>query len=178
MRKARFTEEQISFALRQAESGSPFVEVCRNIGVSKQTIYRWKRKYVGIGVAELRRIRQLEEENRKLKKIVAALSLDKHILQEVLSKKGLMPARKRPVAEYLIAVYKIDKRRACRLLKMHRSMFYFKSHTRDQQALLRIRLRDLAAVRVKYGYKRLCVLLRRIDFTQRRIPGLDRVQKV
>jgi putative transposase len=87
MRKARFTEEQISFAIRQAESGTPVVEVCRKIGVSEQTYYRWKRKYVGMGVSELRRIRQLEEENRKLKKIVADLSLDKHMLQEVLSKK-------------------------------------------------------------------------------------------
>ena len=89
MRKARFTEEQISFAIRQAESGTPVVEVCRKIGVSEQTYYRWKRKYVGMGVAELRRIRQLEEENRKLKRIVADLSLDKHMLQEVLSKKVL-----------------------------------------------------------------------------------------
>jgi putative transposase len=87
MRKARFTEEQISFAIRQAESGTPVVEVCRKIGVSEQTFYRWKQKYVGMGVAELRRIRQLEEENRKLKRIVADLSLDKHMLQEVLSKK-------------------------------------------------------------------------------------------
>ena len=87
MRKARFTEEQISFAIRQAESGTPVVEVCRKIGVSEQTFYRWKRKYVGMGVAELRRIRQLEDENRKLKRIVADLSLDKHMLQEVLSKK-------------------------------------------------------------------------------------------
>jgi putative transposase len=87
MRKSRFTEEQISFAIRQAESGTPVVEVCRKIGVSEQTFYRWKRKYVEIGVAELRRIRQLEEENRKLKRIVADLSLDKHMLQEVLSKK-------------------------------------------------------------------------------------------
>jgi len=87
MRKGRFTEEQISFAIRQAESGTPVVEVCRKIGVSEQTFYRWKRKYVGMGIAELRRIRQLEEENRKLKRIVADLSLDKHMLQEVLSKK-------------------------------------------------------------------------------------------
>lgn len=82
MRKARFTEEQISFAIRQAESGTPVVEVCRKIGVSEQTYYRWKRKYVGMGVSELRRIRQLEEENRKLKKIVADLSLDRGVRHE------------------------------------------------------------------------------------------------
>jgi len=65
MRKARFTEEQVSIAIRQAESGTPAAEVCRNIGVSEQTFYRWKRKYVGMGVAELRRIRQLEEEKQQ-----------------------------------------------------------------------------------------------------------------
>jgi len=85
--KKRFTEEQIAFALRQAEGGTPVTEVCRKMGVSEQSFYRWKRKYEGMGVAELRRLRQLEEENRKLKKLVADLSLDKHILQEVLAKK-------------------------------------------------------------------------------------------
>jgi putative transposase len=85
--KKRFSEEQIAFALRQAEGGIPVTEVCRKLGVSEQSFYRWKRKYEGMGVAELRRLRQLEEENRKLKKLVADLSLDKHILQEVLAKK-------------------------------------------------------------------------------------------
>jgi putative transposase len=85
--KKRFTEEQIAFALRQAEGGTPVTEVCRNMGVSEQSFYRWKRKYDGMGVTELRRLRQLEEENRKLKKLVADLALDKHILQEVLQKK-------------------------------------------------------------------------------------------
>jgi len=85
--KKRFTEEQIAFALRQAEGGTPVTEVCRKMGVSEQSFYRWKRKYDGMGVAELRRLRQLEEENRKLKKLVADLALDKHILQAVLQKK-------------------------------------------------------------------------------------------
>ena len=85
--KKRFSEEQIAFALRQAQGGTPVTEVCRKMGVSEQSFYRWKRKYEGMGVAELRRLRQLEEENRKLKKLVADLSLDKHILQEVLAKK-------------------------------------------------------------------------------------------
>jgi putative transposase len=87
MHKARFTEEQITYVLKQVESGKPVGEVCRQLGVSEQSFYRWKRKYQGIGIAELRRLRQLEDENRKLKKIVADLSLDKHILQDVLSKK-------------------------------------------------------------------------------------------
>jgi putative transposase len=85
--KKRFTEEQIAFALRQAEGGTPVAEVCRKMGVSEQSFYRWKRKYDGMGVAELRHLRQLEEENRKLKKLVADLALDKHIFQEVLQKK-------------------------------------------------------------------------------------------
>lgn len=87
MRKARFSEEQITYALKQVESGRPVGEVCRQLGVSEQSFYRWKRKYEGMGVAELRRLRQLEEENRKLKKIVADLTLDKHILQDVISRK-------------------------------------------------------------------------------------------
>ena len=87
MKRKRFSEEQIAFALRQAESGTAVTEVIRKLGVSEQTFYRWKRKYAGLGVAELRRLKQLEEENRKLKQLVADLSLDKQILQDELSKK-------------------------------------------------------------------------------------------
>ena len=87
MLKKTFTEEQIALALREAESGTPVTEVCRRMGVSEQSFYRWKRKYTGMGVAELRRLKQLEEENRKLKKIVADLMLDKQMLQDVLKKK-------------------------------------------------------------------------------------------
>jgi putative transposase len=86
MKRKRFTEEQISYALRQAESGTPVAEICRKLGVSEQTFYRWKKKYGGMGVAELRRLKQLEQENRKLKQIVADLTLDKQMLQDVLKK--------------------------------------------------------------------------------------------
>jgi putative transposase len=84
--EVRCTEEQIIQALRQAEAGTPAVEVCRKLGVSEQTFYRWKRQFAGMGVVELRRLRQVEEENRKLKQLVADLSLDKHMLQEALQK--------------------------------------------------------------------------------------------
>jgi putative transposase len=86
MGKKHFTEEQIAYALRQQEAGTPVVELTRKLGVSEQTFYRWKRKFAGLGVAELRRLRQLEEENKKLKQLVADLSLDKRMLQDVLSK--------------------------------------------------------------------------------------------
>jgi putative transposase len=88
MKKSRFTDEQIAFALRQAETGMPVKEVCRKMGIAEQTIYRWKKKYAGMGVAEVRKLRVLEEENRKLKQLVADLSLDKQMLQDVLRKKG------------------------------------------------------------------------------------------
>lgn len=87
MKKSRFTEEQIAHILRQAEAGVPVADLVRKNNVSEQTFYRWKKKYGGMGVAELRQLRMLEEENRKLKQLVADLSLDKAMLQEVISKK-------------------------------------------------------------------------------------------
>jgi len=87
MKKSKFSEEQIAFALRQAESGTAVSEVCRKMGISDATFFNWKKKYAGLGVSELRRLKQLEEENRQLKKLVADLSLDKQMLQEVVRKK-------------------------------------------------------------------------------------------
>jgi putative transposase len=87
MKPKRYSEEQIVYALRQAESGEKVVDICRKLGVSEQTFYAWRRKYAGMGMSELRELRQLREENRKLKQVVADLTLDKHMLQEVLAKK-------------------------------------------------------------------------------------------
>jgi putative transposase len=87
MKKSRFTDEQIAFAMRQAEAGVSPAEICRKMGVSEQTFYRWKKKFAGLGVAELRRLKQLEDENRRLKQMVADLSLDKQMLQDALKGK-------------------------------------------------------------------------------------------
>ena len=87
MKKSRFTDEQIVYALRLAESGTPVIDVCRQTGISEATFYTWKKKYADLGVTELRKLKQLEDENARLKRIVADLTLDKQILQEVVRKK-------------------------------------------------------------------------------------------
>jgi putative transposase len=85
--KKRYTEAQIALALRQAASGMPVTDIVRKMGVSDQTVYRWKKQYADMGVSEIHRLKELEEENRRLKRLVADLTLDKQILQDVLSKK-------------------------------------------------------------------------------------------
>ena len=87
MKASKFTEAQIAFVLRQAEEGTPIAEVCRKAGISDATFYNWRKKYAGLMPSEMKRLRQLEEENAKLKRSVADLSLDKAMLQDVLSKK-------------------------------------------------------------------------------------------
>lgn len=87
MKKSKFTEVQIAFALKQAETGTQVDEICRKLGISQATFFNWKKKFGGLGTNELRKLRQLEEENRQLKQLVADLSLDKQMLQDVLKKK-------------------------------------------------------------------------------------------
>ena len=88
MKRSKFSEEQIAYALRQAESETPVADTCRQIGVSEATYYLWKKKYAHLGVSELRRLRQVEDENRRLKQLVADLTLDKHMLSEALRNIG------------------------------------------------------------------------------------------
>ena len=159
MRKSHFTEEQIAYALRQAETGTAVTEVCRAMGVSEQTYYRWKKQYGGLGVQEIRRLKLLEEENRKLKQLVADLSLDKLMLQDVLEKnfKAWPSARAGPVSGM-----DLPGERAPRMCGAAiRSIVAPLPPIRGDQAMLRKRIRDLAAARVRYGYFRIYILLRR-----------------
>ena len=88
MKRSKFTEEQVAYVLRQAESGTAVEDICRSMGISQATFYIWKKKYGELGASEVRRLRQLEEENLRLKKLVADLTLDKSILQEVIKKRS------------------------------------------------------------------------------------------
>jgi len=159
MKRKRFSEEQIAFALRQAEGGATIEEICRKMGISEPTFGRWKKVYAGMGVTEIRRLKQLEDENAKLKRVVADLTLDKAMLQDVLRKKWRGPpfvAR----SHVICTVYDIGERRACKATGFPRSSQCDKPRG-DPQTELRMRLRDLAAGRVRYGYRRLHVLLLR-----------------
>ena len=87
MKRSRYSEEKILYALKQAESGTPVGDVCRQMGISEATYYVWKKKYGGLSLADLRELRQLRDENSKLKRLVADLTLDRHVLQEIVKKK-------------------------------------------------------------------------------------------
>jgi putative transposase len=154
----RHSEEQIVYALRQVEGGKKVSEVCREMGVSPQAFYSWKRRYAGLGLNELRELR-LREENRKLKGIVADLTLDKHFAGSAI-KKGLKPAKRRELVRQVRQAYQWSENRACGLMRITRWSNRYQSR-RDPQAELRVRLRDLASTRLRYGYRRLTVMLRR-----------------
>lgn len=131
-------------------------EICRKMGISKATFYNWKRN---LGVGESRRLRQLEEENAKLKQIIADLTLDKQILQDVL-KKALKIMQRRQLARYLIDSYRIPAKRAFKVVLLARSLWYYKPHRRDDQ-IVRWRINEIAATRIRYGAERIFILLRR-----------------
>ena len=87
MKASRFTDAQKAFVVKQGEEGRPVAEICREAGISQATYFNWKKKYAGLLPSEMRRLRELEDENRRLKKIVADLSLDKEMLQDIVKRK-------------------------------------------------------------------------------------------
>lgn len=158
MKKTRYTEEQIAFALKQAETGTRVGEVCRKMGISEATFYNWKKKFAGLGVTELRRLRQLEDENQRLKKLVAELSLDKEMLQEVL-KQSSEAGSEAPGGYILREAYRISVRRGCGLLMQSRTVYHWQSR-RDDRAIT-LRIREIAETRIRYGCPRIHIQLRR-----------------
>jgi putative transposase len=140
MAKRGHSEEAVLQVLREAESGETVVEICRRVGISQQIFYVWKKKYAGLGLSELWELRQLREENGKLKRLVADLSLDRHILQEIIAK-ALRPRARRESAEWVQQIHQFSERRAAGLIPVNRATLRYQYH-RDPQEALRGMFRD------------------------------------
>src|SRR5450755_648139 len=152
MKRSIFSDEQITYALRQAESGTAVADVCRQLGISDATFYVWKKKYGSLGASEVRELRQLREENAKLKRLLADLTLDKHILGEIIQKKSLRPARRRELVEWVRGAHGGSLRRACRLAQISRTLHAYSSRRPSQEGLRR-RMRELAQARPRYQWR-------------------------
>ncbi|MDM7929643.1 MAG: IS3 family transposase [Blastomonas fulva] len=160
MKRARFSEEQIIGVLKEAEAGAKTADLARRHGVSEATIYNWKAKYGGLEVSEARRLRELESENARLKRLLADAMLDQAALKDLLGKKVLTPVAKREAVAHLQACHGMSERRACRVIDADRKSVRYRS-TRDDDTALREKLRGLANQRRRFGYRRLHILLRR-----------------
>ncbi|WP_433934507.1 IS3 family transposase [Brevundimonas diminuta] len=160
MKRARFTDEQIIGILRENEAGAKAGELARKHGVSEGTIYAWKAKFGGMSVSDAQRLRALEDENGKLKRLLADAMLDKAALNDLLSKKLVGPAAMRQAVAHLKAAFGVSERRACSIIKADGKSVRYRS-CRQPDTALRERLRALAVERRRFGYRRLFVLLRR-----------------
>ncbi|MBY3116068.1 IS3 family transposase [Rhizobium bangladeshense] len=160
MKKQRFTEEQIIAVLKEQEAGAKVADLCRKHGISEATFYNWKAKYGGMEVSEAKRLKALEDENARLKKLLAEQMLDAAALRELLGKKMVGPAAQRDAVTHLKAVMGLSERRACQIISADRKTIRYRS-SRSPEVELRTKLRDLANERRRFGYRRLFVLLRR-----------------
>ena len=136
-------------------------ELCRQHGITEQTYYRWKAKYGGMDSSEAKKLKQLEDENRKLKHVVEDLTLDNWALKDMLSKKLVARAGLRAAVSYVEVEYRMSERHACRLLGLGRSTHRYRARKAERDAKLRSRLKELAARRMRFGYRRLTATLLR-----------------
>jgi transposase InsO family protein len=158
MKRAWFTEVQIIGVLREHEAGAKTADLARKHGISTATLYNWKAKYGGMEVSEAKRLKQLEDENAKLKRLLADAVLDASALRELLAKNGRAAAQRDGVA-HLRTALGLSERRACSIVGADRKMIRYRSR-RPPETELRGRLRDLANARRRFGYRRLFILLR------------------
>ncbi|MEO0511799.1 MAG: IS3 family transposase [Planctomycetota bacterium] len=165
MGRKRHSAEEIVNKLRQAEvelgKGSTMPAVCKLLGVSEQTYYRWRKEYGGLKSDQAKRLKELERENARLKKLVADLALDKAMLQEVAFGKLLSPRRRRDAVDVLLAHFGVSERRACGLLRQPRATQRYRPAERDDEEPLTRRIIELAAAYGRYGYRRIRELLQR-----------------
>lgn len=152
MARKSYSVEQIVAAVKQREQSLAIADLCRKLGIAEATFYRWKKPYGGLEPDEVRELKQLREENAKLKRLLADLSLDKVMLQDIAPKVVSVSQRK-AAARVLLSDYGISERRACRLVELSRKTFRYRS-IRPSQEALRKQIVELAKARVRYGYKR------------------------
>nr|WP_156444653.1 IS3 family transposase [Sphingomonas sp. CCH20-B6] len=160
MKRKQFSEEQIIGILKEAEAGAVVTELCRKHGMSSATYYAWKAKFGGLEVSDAKRLRSLEEENARLKRLLADTMLDNAGLKDLLSKKLVAPAAKRQAVAHLQATLGMSERRACAVVGADRTSMRYRS-CRADDGDLRSRLCELAQQRRRFGYRRLHILLRR-----------------
>ncbi|PXA94316.1 IS3 family transposase [Nostoc sp. 3335mG] len=164
MKRKQFSEEQIIGILKEAEAGAVVTELCRKHGMSSATYYAWKAKFGGLEVSDAKRLRSLEEENARLKRLLADTMLDNAGLKDLLFKKVVTPAAKRQAVAYLQTTLGMSERRACAVVGADRMSMRYRS-CRADDGDLRSRLCELAQQRRRFGYRRLHILLRRDGIT-------------
>ncbi|MEH3047210.1 MAG: IS3 family transposase [Sphingomonas adhaesiva] len=164
MKRKQFSEEQIIGILKEAEAGAVVTELCRKHGMSSATYYAWKAKFGGLEVSDAKRLRSLEEENARLKRLLADTMLDNAGLKDLLFKKVVTPAAKRQAVAHLQATLGMSERRACAVVGADRTSMRYRS-CRADDGDLRSRLCELAQQRRRFGYRRLHILLRRDGIT-------------
>ncbi|WP_442952149.1 IS3 family transposase [Paucibacter sp. KCTC 42545] len=160
MKKSRFTEEQIIGFLKQAEAGMPIKELCRQGGFSDATFYKWRAKYGGMQATDAKRLRELEGENAKLKRLLAEALLDIHALKGRLRRKALAPQVRRDVATQMISQHHLSERRACRLVGLSRDSYRNPPVVDEATQQLSAKIVEIAQVRRRFGYRRIHDLLR------------------
>ncbi|HET9629704.1 MAG TPA: IS3 family transposase [Novosphingobium sp.] len=159
MRKSRFSEEQIIGMIKEHEAGLPTVEVCRKHGLSPATFYKLKAKYDGLEVSDARRLRQLEDENGKLKRLLAESVLDNAILKDLLGKGLTTPGQRRDAALGVMRDYEVSQRRACVLIGVDPKTV--RRERPPDHAAIREEMREIAGLRRRFGYRRVGVMLER-----------------
>ncbi|MCL5777890.1 IS3 family transposase [Limibaculum sp. FT325] len=179
MKRSRFTEEQIIAILKLQESGVATADVCREHGISSATFYKWKAKFGGLEVSDARRLKALEDENAKLKKLLAEQMLDNAMLKDVASPKVVTPAARREVVAHLCSAHQVSQRRACTVLGVDRSSVRYRS-VRPDDAELRQAMKAVGAERRRFGYRRVHVMLERQGWqvSQKKLRRLYREEKL
>ncbi|WP_404516113.1 IS3 family transposase [Bradyrhizobium ottawaense] len=160
MKRSRFSDEQIIGILKEHEAGVSVADLCRKHGVSDASIYKWKAKFGGLEVSEAKRLKTLEDENTRLKRLLADAMLDNAALKDLPGKEVVTPAAKRKAVAHLVAAHGMSERRACKAIGCCRMTMRYQT-TRADEAGLRQRMRVIAQERRRFGYRRLHVLLKR-----------------